>query len=58
MAAPAAIVSMAVLVSIMPAINPLPPVLTASLVNPAVNSGDAAGDSYISIEGLDGSQFQ
>jgi serralysin len=31
--------------------------VTASLVNPAVNSGDAAGDTYTSIEGLIGSAF-
>jgi Ca2+-binding RTX toxin-like protein len=29
----------------------------ASLLNPASNTGDAAGDSYILIEGLDGSNF-
>jgi Ca2+-binding RTX toxin-like protein len=31
--------------------------VTASLVNPAVNTGDAAGDTYTSIEGLHGSAF-
>jgi len=31
--------------------------VTASLADPAINSGDAAGDSYLSIEGLIGSAF-
>ncbi|WFU66861.1 MULTISPECIES: calcium-binding protein [Bradyrhizobium] len=31
--------------------------LTASLANPASNTGDAAGDTYTSIEGLIGSDF-
>ncbi len=31
--------------------------VTASLANPAVNTGDAAGDTYHSIEGLVGSAF-
>ena len=31
--------------------------LTASLANPALNTGDAAGDTYISIERLQGSAF-
>ena len=31
--------------------------LRASLVNTAVNSGDAAGDTYVGIEGLSGSSF-
>ena len=31
--------------------------LTASLANSAVNTGEAAGDTYISIEGLQGSAF-
>ncbi|MGE0259887.1 MAG: calcium-binding protein [Alphaproteobacteria bacterium] len=31
--------------------------LTASLANPAINNGDATGDSYISIEGLAGTPF-
>ncbi|WP_395714266.1 Calx-beta domain-containing protein [Reyranella sp.] len=31
--------------------------VTASLANPAINTGDAAGDTYVSIEGLFGSGF-
>jgi len=31
--------------------------LTASLANPGANTGDAAGDSYLNISGLAGSQF-
>ena len=31
--------------------------VVASLANPAINSGDAAGDSYVSIENLTGSGF-
>jgi serralysin len=31
--------------------------VTASLANPSVNTGDAAGDTYVSIEGLQGSNF-
>ena len=31
--------------------------LTASLANPTQNTGDAAGDTYVSIEGLNGSSF-
>jgi Ca2+-binding RTX toxin-like protein len=31
--------------------------ITASLYNPTINTGDAAGDSYISVENLTGSAF-
>ncbi len=31
--------------------------VTASLANPSINTGDAAGDTYVSIEGLIGSAF-
>jgi len=31
--------------------------VTASLADPAINTGDAAGDSYLSIEGLIGTAF-
>lgn len=31
--------------------------VTASLATPASNTGDAAGDTYVSIEGLSGSKF-
>jgi Ca2+-binding RTX toxin-like protein len=31
--------------------------VVANLANPALNSGDAAGDSYLAIEGLEGSSF-
>lgn len=34
-----------------------PAAVTASLANPAGNSGDATGDSYSSIENLAGSRF-
>ncbi len=32
-------------------------VVIVSLLNPAANTGDAAGDSYVNIEGLWGSSF-
>src|SRR5262249_46015238 len=31
--------------------------VTASLVNPGINTGDAAGDSYTNIQGIFGSPF-
>ena len=31
--------------------------VTASLINAAANTGEAAGDTYVSIEGLIGSSF-
>ncbi|AZO76937.1 MULTISPECIES: calcium-binding protein [unclassified Bosea (in: a-proteobacteria)] len=31
--------------------------VTVSLTNPAINTGEAAGDTYVSIEGVRGSQF-
>ncbi|MEM1343528.1 MAG: choice-of-anchor L domain-containing protein [Pseudomonadota bacterium] len=31
--------------------------ISANLVNPATNAGEAAGDSYVSIENVDGSTF-